>query len=47
MAALPVAIVGTVRIKEIFADPKSTENVDETIRHLLTRGYVFSTKLQA
>lgn len=35
MAALPVAIVGTTSVKEIPADRKLTENVDETIRYLL------------
>ena len=35
MAALLVAIVGIASIKEMFADRKSTENVDETIRCLL------------
>jgi len=35
MAALPVAVVGTTGTREMAADRKSTENVDETIRYLL------------
>jgi len=36
MAAFPVAIVGAASIKEMFADRKSTESLDETIRYLFT-----------
>ena len=35
LAALPLAVVGTTGTKEMPADRKSTENVDETIRYLL------------
>src|SRR5579863_9985683 len=35
MAALPIAVVGTTGTKNMPADRKSTENVDDTIRYLL------------
>ena len=35
MAALPLAVVGTTGTKEMSADRKLTENVDDTIRYLL------------
>jgi hypothetical protein len=35
MAALPLAVVGTTGTKEMSADRKVTENVDDTIRYLL------------
>lgn len=35
MAVLPATVVDTTRTKELSADRKSTENVDETISYLL------------
>jgi hypothetical protein len=35
MAVLPMAVIGTTGTKEMPADRKTTENVDETISYLL------------